>query len=533
MPVLKPRRLALALLAILSVAVAVRFWRVGWGLADRMAFADELLVWPRYLFAFIPFRLASFVPRDFVYPTFFGYLGGGATALANLLGLVPQGPDRIFTGVLIARSISALAGVVTVGVVGAFGWRFYSPRAGIFAAALMAVVPFEVMQSHYANVDIVLGLFATATLFLSAALAQRGTVGLAVAAGAAVAVAFSTKYNGATFLIAPAWAALDVAFRERSARRAVVLGGAVGVGFLLGVLLACPPCVISSLAMLDKMAFYQELMHSPWLPPNNHIAPALGWYARPIVYQLVASLPYAFGWPLYAAVAVGVVTALRRRTAPDRVVLVTVGAYLLVTGQTNVAFVRYLLPTFGGLVVLAGRGLAELRVPTTAKNLATGAIFLYSLALTLSQVARFSYDQQLEVARFLRQNLRVETASAQPRVGIPQGMDPWYGLSTPLASVGLTPIRIPEGQWLTSDLDALIVPDWLAVSIRRDRPDSSEARELALLESGGSPYEKAGEWRSRFLQQDLYAGLDPAFAYNLFQGEIGFTVYLRKRAAID
>ena len=30
---------------------------------------------------------------------------------------------------------------------------------------------------------------------------------------------------------------------------------------------------------------------------NNILAPAVGWYARPYLYQFVASLPFALGWP--------------------------------------------------------------------------------------------------------------------------------------------------------------------------------------------------------------------------------------------
>ncbi len=44
---------------------------------------------------------------------------------------------------------------------------------------------------------------------------------------------------------------------------------------------------------------------------------------------------------------------------------------------------------------------------------------------------------------------------------------------------------------------------------------------------GAAGYTEAARWSSRYLQQDLYTWLDPAFASDLYMGAIGFRVYVR------
>jgi len=65
--------------------------------------------------------------------------------------------------------VAASAGIVTVALVAVLGWRFYGPRAGLLAAAIMAAVPFEAIQTHYASVDVLLGTTTALTLLAACA----------------------------------------------------------------------------------------------------------------------------------------------------------------------------------------------------------------------------------------------------------------------------------------------------------------------------------------------------------------------------
>ncbi|MBM4246422.1 MAG: phospholipid carrier-dependent glycosyltransferase [Deltaproteobacteria bacterium] len=517
-----------AFAAIFAVGLALRLWKMRWGLGAGMAFTDELQMWPSYLGAFVPLSWRSFLRSDtpgaLIYPTFYGFVSGGIAALAHALGLIGPPKTDVFRALVIARGISAVAGSLNVIAVGALGCRFYSKETGLLAAAFMAVVPLDAMHAHYASVDPLLELWIAITLLASCELIQRGTIFVALVAGAAGGLAFGTKYTGLIAGGAIAWAVLEVARRERSVACVLRLGGAALAGFLVAVAASCPPCILQSGLMLQAMQFhsatstFENLLF--WRRP---LVPTLGWYGRPYLYQLVAGMPFSLGWPLYLTALAGVVQACRRRTPTDRLLLVTLAAYFLTIGTSIVLEVRYYIPMFPALVVLGAAALVTLPWRGVAAALAA-SVLLYTGALAVSQVGRFSYRQQHQVADWIR--TAVPARSASVRVAIPQGMDPYYNLRQPLVWAGLTPVPLPVERWLEEPAVAFVMPDWLAIRIRRNEPDGPAARMLDRLESGQGGYVAAARWESRYLQSDLYTTLDPAFAADLVQGEIGFTVYV-------
>src|SRR5262249_21749530 len=153
----------------------------------------------------------------------------------------------------IARVVCALASVGTVAVVGVLGARGYSKRVGLAAAALMAVVPLEVLQAHYTSTDPLLTLCVTATLLAAVHLAERDSAPAAILAGALAGLGFSTKYTGLALIVAPGWAVLEIGWRRRSPWRLTQLGLAVAVGFALAFSIGCPQCVLRSDLMLGAM----------------------------------------------------------------------------------------------------------------------------------------------------------------------------------------------------------------------------------------------------------------------------------------
>ncbi len=534
-----------AVLAIAAVAIGLRFWRLDWGLLDeRMAFPDELLIWAKYLRAFVPLGATSFERPDTVaalfYPTLFGYLAGLATALAHALGLVPSPHESLFESLLLARMLSATAGLATVALVGALAWRAHSPRAGLLAAALAAVVPLEVIHSHLVSVDILLGTGMMATLLLACRLARVGTMGAALATGLATGLTFGTKYTGLALTVPVAWAVVEAAWRERSPRRLVVLAAASLCAFALGFTLACPICVTSparllrSMSMLTTAGSWQNLAF--W---QTTLVPGLGWRGRPYVYQILVALPYALGWPLWLAAVAGVGSALRRHDAVDRILLVALVAYLLPIGLSAIDALRYLLPLLPILVVLAARVLAgpaePARLPTaTATGLRIGLslfVLVATTALTASQVARFSFDQQSAVAAWIDASVE-RPASGRLRVALPHGMSPYFGLNEPLAARGLDVLPVQPGEWWREAPEVFVLPEWFAVQLERGGiPNPVMRADAASLRAGKQPYRLAWTVRSTYLQRDFYAWLDPVFTGQLEMGEIGFEVWVREDLA--
>jgi hypothetical protein len=241
----------------------------------------------------------------------------------------------------------------------------------------------------------------------------------------------------------------------------------------------------------------------------------------------VAALPYSLGWPVHLLALLGLAIALRRRELADRLLLAGVLPFFLVMGSVNVTYPRYLLPLCPGLLVLAARaGAGPLPLPRL-RAAALAAAWVYSALLAASQVARTSYDQQVEVARWLAAGLG---PGARISVGVPEFAQVYYRLCEPLRRVGLGCVPIADTAWLDAPTAVIAIPHWYEISIRRDRPGSAAALALEKIATGGTRFREVGRWESWYLDQDLYRRLDPAFAVELTQGAAGFTIYARGRA---
>lgn len=533
-PTARARRPLLAIAAVVLVALALRLWRLAWGL-EYGGFPDEALFWVKPGQDFVPLTLASFDADKLVpYPTLYRYLMGLGVIAAHALGLVAT-PPLPWEVILVGRAVSAVAGTATVVLVGLLGARLYSPRAGLCAAALLAVAPFPVMQSHYISVDVVLAMLGGLALFAAWRAADGGSRAGAGVAGAAVGLAAATKYNGVVFLAAPLWAAVEVAWRRRTVRSGLAIVGAVAVGLVLGFLLGCPPCVIHPHRLRAALHWLGSLDVDalPGFFGSRVPAPGLGWYGHRVLYPIVAGLPYALGWPLYLASLLGVAGACRRRAPGDRLVLVAVLAGFVSIAPLRVTLPRYLLPIIPFLVLLAGRALAGNAARwSPARAAAFCFVALYSLVLTTSQVGRFSYDQQREVAEWLRVRLAA-TAGARPVVATPDTLGFYTGLGAPFGWARLTLEERKPEHWLALGADAFVMPHIVANAIRRDQPAGQMAQLLDRLESGGAGYLPARTWRARYLDDRVYTWLDPMFEGDVWQGAIGFTVYLREPGASD
>lgn len=531
MPIARRGSIVLAVVPIATLAIALRAWRLGWGL-PRGWFPDEMFfTFPAA--GFVPLRRASFALTWFNYPALFGYLAGASTALCYAVGLHAGQPHGFSPStILVTRATSAAAGVASVGLLGVAGTRLYgSVGVGLLAAALLAVTPFHVLHSHIAAVDVLLAGTTIATMLAAHRLVVRGDRWSAAAAGAAAGLAFASKQPGLAMLAPVAWAVCEAGWRAQRPARVVMLGLVAAAGFVVAYTMACPPCVRHWDKMLEAMSMHRVTQLGLARFPNNRLAPTLGWYARPYVYQLVASLPFCLGWSLDALAMVGVGLAAWRREAGDRVVLATLIPYFVTICIGGTVFPRLMLPLLPGLVLLAARALVVVPGPRSVRAVVATAVLAHTLALTVTHVARFSSDQQQDVARWLAATAaeRPRAADAPFRVAVPTlGRLDYYRLVGPLRDAGLTPLPTADGHWLDDNPDAFVLPEWTEIAIRRDEPDGATARELDRLESGAAGYHLARRWRSTYLERDLYTRLDPAFAGDLWQGEIGFAVFIRE-----
>jgi 4-amino-4-deoxy-L-arabinose transferase-like glycosyltransferase len=507
---------------VLAGAAFLRFWRLSWALTDGTWFPDEVL-WANSANLFWPLTPHAFIDGLHLrlpYPAGYAILTGVPLALVRSLGVVLF-PDGKADAILVARAVSATAGVASVVLVGLYARRVGGAVAGIAAAALMAVVPLHAMQNHYASTDVLHTMCVVLVMLAGHALVTRGTRTSAAVLGAAAGLAFGTKYTGLAMLATGGVLVLDVAVRRRALALAIDLGIWVVAGFVLAFALACPPCALDPLRVVRMMQWQASYPVTEFV--NNRLVPSLGWYGRPYVYQLVATFPYLLGWPIYVLVLLGLFAAVRRRDAGDRVVLATVVPFFLAIAASPVTFPRYLLPTVPGLVVLAAR--SGVLVPR-AQRLWTTSIALacaYAFVLSASQIARYGVTPQLELARWIAAS---QPAGTTVRIATPDTLTLYTLLKGPLADAGLSCTAAPAGHWFDDAPDVFVLPDLHEIAARRDDPGGPAAADLARLEAGVLPYRVARRWSARdYLQQDFYTWLDPGFGYS--EGAMGFTVFVR------
>jgi 4-amino-4-deoxy-L-arabinose transferase-like glycosyltransferase len=344
------------LLLVCALALAVRLVGLGWGLPNELHVAsyhpDE---WSTVDTALGMLRRGELDPRFFNYPSLSLYF---ATPALMLVGAdAPRGV--LF---LAARLVTVLLAVLGVAFTARLGRSLGSPRVGLLAAAILALLPLHVVNSHFATVDVPLTTWCTLALWAACELAEGGgspwkwTLLGALACG----LAAGTKYNGVLALL-PLLLGLGLGRRGwRPMLAALAIAAAVFA-------LTSPYVFFDPQAMKD-IRF--ELFVHP-LDTNLFHGVGPGWW-----FHLRHSLPTACGVLVPLAALAGAWRARRdRRVWPLLLWLAMVALTLL---RTRELFIRYLLPMLPVFAVLAA--LAVRRVPGKWR---CALIFLFLAGLVL------------------------------------------------------------------------------------------------------------------------------------------------------
>ncbi len=215
----------IAVCFIAAAALALRVVGLQYGL-PAVYNPDEVAIMARTL----SFAKGSLNPHNFLYPTFyfyvlFGWLGvylafmyisGRAGSVDALQRLYFTDPTALYTA---GRALGALAGTATVLLVYRLATRLTNRRAGLAAAAFMAVAPLSVRDSHYVKHDVfatmlVVAAYAAIVRVWPAPSAEEPGRRQLLLASAACGAAFSTHYYCVFLALPLAWAIVQ-AWRVR------------------------------------------------------------------------------------------------------------------------------------------------------------------------------------------------------------------------------------------------------------------------------------------------------------------------------
>ncbi len=332
----------LALAGILVGALVLRLWNIDHNLPFVYNADEELHFVPKA----VDMLGGSLNPGYFENPSALTYLLLVVFKLRflgdDLRATFAGDPEPAF---LTARVVVALIGTLVVGLVFWAGARFADRRAGLVAAAVMAVAFLPVFYSKHALNDTVTMAPVAVALVGCLLVYQRGRPGDWLLAGAAIGVATATKYTAGAMVITLLIAAALRVERDRGElKRAVV--GLVIAGAALVVCFA----ILNPFALLHPGEARSQISGQSGQASTGKLGQEseLGWW------YYVKSLTWGFGWlPLAAAIGGGIV--MLRRDWRIALLLVAFPIVLwLYMGNQGRHFGRWLMPIYPALCVLAG-----------------------------------------------------------------------------------------------------------------------------------------------------------------------------------
>ncbi|HXH21488.1 MAG TPA: glycosyltransferase family 39 protein, partial [Dehalococcoidia bacterium] len=323
---------------------------------------------------------------------------------------------------LVGRVLSAIFDVFTIALVFEIGRVLYSKRAGLVAAALLSLAVLHIQYSHFFGSETFLAFFVAAVVYFSVRIVKYGSGWNYVWAGVAYGFALACKLSALPVLVVPALAVLvrmwpqiealyesisgySVPWRPGQTPRKVHWAGLVqpaGYGLLLLVFTGLifrlfQPYAFEGPGFLDVFKVSLDLKRdvlslSGWLhleiinPTNyfnfsekfvNDIAglrnqqsgadfpPNIQWIDRPfLLFPLRNIFFFGLGPALSVAVAgslvYGSIRCLRRRDPATMLLIVWVVFFFLFIARGFNPTMRYFIPIYPSMVVLAAFGLVSL-----------------------------------------------------------------------------------------------------------------------------------------------------------------------------
>ena len=284
-------------------------------------------------------------------------------------------------GHLVWRGLSTLFDLLAIVVIFALGSRIHGRWVGLIAAALYAAAPLAIQKSHYATTNAIAACLVTFALYFAVAVQQRGRLSSYTLFGLACGAAVASRMNLAPLAGIVVLAAIIKAApcfdpslnrQERLQIFAYHFFGLILAGFatFLAFRLLNPYAFMGPdfLGIMPNDRWLENVrsasygvsgvQDSPpnwqWLSRASYFYPLKDmalWAMGPPLALLAC---FGWGWSAYRI-------ARMRKAALNNVLLVVwVGAYFVWLNQLWPMTMRYYLPLYSALAVLAGWAIVQL-----------------------------------------------------------------------------------------------------------------------------------------------------------------------------
>jgi 4-amino-4-deoxy-L-arabinose transferase-like glycosyltransferase len=399
--------LTLAAVLVIGVAALVlRVWGAGWSL-PYVDHPDE----PAVVDVILRIIQGDLNPDHFFYPSLILYLQALVFKLhfwvGSLSGLYSETftlPDsnHFYTTIPAAfvwgRVFTALIGTATVLALAVWARHFVDRRAALIAAALLALSPWAIIQSHYIAVDAPAAMFALLALLAVLGVLRGGSWHSYVLAGVLVGLATGSKYQNVLVVVSLLLAHV-LLWRRDSLRYGWRLVG-TGIISAMVFLLTSPYIVLDFAGFMRDM----ETLFSSYDAGHGDIGRAWPVDAYLRFWWLEGLGPLPFLLALVGAVA------LWRRSRAQAVVLLSFPLLMLLALlRMETHFYRNMLPAQAPLMLLAGIGAVALwdaikpRLPQRMVSPAAVVLLVVLLLPSLIPAYRASARLALPDARVVAQ----------------------------------------------------------------------------------------------------------------------------------
>lgn len=326
--------------------------------------------------------------------------------LRNLLAKLPDIGPMVWTGLLmglgalwylafnqdaigypplVLRSLSALAGSLTLLVVFAIGRMLHSESAGILATAVLAFLPLHIQQSHYGTVDIFLTFLTALCMWSSLEALRRPTLGRIALAGGLVGCCMGTKTSGVMASLAVALAVMASHWPVDSWRKAGNALGKLVVSGLVALMcwFATSPFTFLEWEEFQKRMDYEGKVVLGIFMPTYTVQFYGG---RPFETTIENLVHYGMGTPLGLLALFASVYALGMAVLGKRMGLIQLFSYFipyfLTIGTWKVQFIRYQVPLLPFYAVFVGYVVVRLAQMNRPMRFAVGGVAGLVLAHT-------------------------------------------------------------------------------------------------------------------------------------------------------
>ncbi|HLF77649.1 MAG TPA: DUF2298 domain-containing protein [Dehalococcoidia bacterium] len=358
---------------------------------------------------------------------------------------VTLGQDDFDKTVLVGRHLTALFDVATVLLVFLIGRRLYGSAAGLLAAVLFGAAPLAIQHAHFYIVDSYLTFFTTATLYFSLRVWQDRRPADCALAGLMLGLGMACKITAVlvapVVVIAIVWRLAPLlryaAQKQRldrellQALRPVLLGvGLAAVVAFLAFRVAQPYAFdtpsLSNLApwSLNQRWLDDQKTQSTLLSGEASFPPSVQWIGRtsylyPLTEMVRWGMGPAFGVVGWLALAYAAYRLLRKQDSRHLLPLVFALVYFGFMGRQFSLYLRYFLPLYPVLAVLAGYALVEVARGSVAiarkraePRLAYAGYAVVAGVVVLSLLAGLAYLSvytkpltRIEASRWMYENL--------------------------------------------------------------------------------------------------------------------------------